>query len=220
MAARPTQSQKEKDKDFGLPQDEFKPIESEGEKWFRITVIIVGLILSVGAGIVYWFFYHAPSVGPSAETHLMHEEYKSKMPEANADFKDHDVPTIHQSPQKNPQASTLAKEPDTLAGVGKKGEKDRNRLHVDNPQKGTITKIIAPHGYYYVVVGSFIDSDLASDYANRLAQQGINVMLIAPPQGQYFSRVAIEQGSTFYDTNKKAVALKAKYGVDIWIIKY
>jgi SPOR domain len=218
MAVRPTQSQK--DKDFGLPQDEFKPIESEGAKWFRITAIVVGLILSVGAGIIYWFFYHVPSVDPSVETHLVHKEYKSKMPKANVDFKDHDASTIHQSPQKNTQASTLVKEPDALAVVGKENAKDLNRLHADMPQKGTITKIIAPQGYYYVVVGSFIDSDLASDYANRLAQQGVNVMLIAPPQGQYFFRVAVEQGSTFYKTNKKAVALKGKYGMDIWVIKY
>ena len=220
MAVKSTQSQKEKDKDFGLPQDEFKPIESEGEKWFRITAIIVGLILSVGVGGIYWFFYHAPSVDLSVATPPGHKEHKSKKTEANVDFKDHDVPMIHQPTQKDPQDSALVKELDVSAGIGKNDTKDRHRLHADMPQKGTITKIIAPQGCYYVVVGSFIDSDLASDYANRLAQHGVNVMLIVPPQGQYFFRVAVEQGSTFYDTNKKAAALKAKYGADIWIIKY
>jgi SPOR domain len=220
MAVRINPSQKEKNQDFGLPQDEFKPIESEGARWFRITAIIVGLILSVGAGVVYWFFYRVPSVDSSVETQPMHEERKNKIPEANVDFKDHDVPAAPQATQKNSPASKPVKELDTWVVAGKKDAKALNRLHADNPKRGTITKITAPQGYYYVVVGSFVDSDLASDYASRLARQGVDVTLIAPPQGQYFFRVAVEQRSTFHDTSKKVAALKAKYGTDIWIVKY
>ena len=88
------------------------------------------------------------------------------------------------------------------------------------PGRGTITRINTPQGLYYVVVGSFIDEDLASDYANKLAQQGVDVMHITPPQGQYYFRVAIKQTNTFRDAYEKAAILKATYGADIWVMKY
>jgi len=53
-----------------------------------------------------------------------------------------------------------------------------------------------------------------------LAQKGVNTILIAPPQGQYFSRVAIEQMDTFHEANEKVAALKAEYGTDIWVMRY
>jgi SPOR domain len=220
MDVKTPQSHREKNEDFGLPQDEFKPIESEGEKWFKITAVMIGLILSVGAGVFYWFFYHAPASHLSMETRPTHKEHENKVPAAHVDFKNQDVSTIHQASQKNTQTSKPVKEVDTSVSVGRKGAKDPNRFYADTPQKGTVTKITTPQGDYYVVVGSFIDSDLASDYANRLAQQGDHVILIVPPQGQYFFRVAVEQGSTSYEAKEKATALKARYGGDIWILKY
>lgn len=220
MAAKTNQPQKEKNKDFGLPQDEFKPIESEGGKWFTITAIIVGLVLSMGAGIVYRFFYHAPSTDLAIEAPRMHEVYKRETPETNVDFIDEDVPTIHQSTKKKTQTPKIAKELETLAEAGRGETKKRTRSPINTSKKGTITKIITPRGYYYIVVGSFIDGDLASDYANQLVQQGVNVVLIDPLQGRYFFRVAIEQSNTFHDANKKVAAVKAKYGTDIWVIKY
>ena len=215
MAARTNQPQKEKNKDFGLPQDEFKPIESEGGKWFTITAIIVGLVLSMGAGIVYWFFYHASPADLAIETRPIHEAYKRETPEANVDFLDEDVST-----KKETQTPNIAKKLEMLAAESRGNTKNRTKSPINTPKKGAVTKIITPRGYYYIVVGSFIDGDLASDYANQLVQQGVNVVLIDPLQGQYFFRVAIEQSNTFYGANKKVAALKAKYGTDIWVIKY
>lgn len=211
MATKTNQPQQEKDRDFGLPQGEFKPIASEGGKWFKVTAIIVLLVLSMGMGVVYWFFYHAPSANLLIETPPIHEEHERETSEANVDFVESDVPAIHQPTEKDAKTSKLSE---------KKETRDFNASHAAHLQKGTVTRINVPRGYYYVVVGSFIDGDLASDYANRLAKQGVNAMLITPPQGKYFFRVAIEQKDTLYDANKKLAALKAEYGTDIWIIKY
>ena len=87
-------------------------------------------------------------------------------------------------------------------------------------KQGTITKINTPQGCYHVVVGSFIDEDLALDQANRLAQQGVNVTIIAPSKGQLFSRLAIEPKPTYTEAHEKAETLKAAYGTDIWVMKY
>ncbi len=218
MATKTNQPQQEKNRDFGLPQEEFKPIASEGGKWFKITAIIVILVLSMGMGIVYWFFYHAPSADLLIKRPPIHEEHERETPEANVDFVEDNVPAIHQPTKKDAKTSKLSEKMEALKDA--KETRDFNASHAANRQKGTVTRINVPRGYYYVVVGSFIDGDLASDYANRLAKKGVNAMLITPPQGKYFFRVAIEKKDTFYDANKKLAALKAEYGTDIWVIKY
>jgi len=152
MATKTNQSQQEKNKDFGLPREAFKPIESEGGKWFRATAIIVSLVLSVGAGIVYWFFYHTPAADLLIETPPRHEEHEGDTPEANMDFTEDDVPTTHQYTKENTQASTLANELETPSIEGKRDTKDFKKLHATNLKKGTITEIKVPRGCYYIVV--------------------------------------------------------------------
>ena len=219
MPAKTNQSSQDKNKDFGLPQAEFKPIEAEGGKWLRITAMIVGLVLIMGAGILYWFFYHVPSSDAAKKTRPVHEAYKNEVQGVDIDSAAGSAPAQHQATVRDAKPSPLAEEPEVL--VGEERIKDVNASpHTAKPQRGTITSIKASRGYYYVVVGSFIDDDLAADYANRLAQQGVDVMLIAPPQGQYYFRVAIEQKDRFYDAYKKLKALKATYGADIWVLKY
>jgi phosphatidylserine/phosphatidylglycerophosphate/cardiolipin synthase-like enzyme len=219
MPPKTNQSPQEKNKDFGLPRAEFKPIEAEGGKWLRITTMIVGLVLIMGAGILYWFFYHVPSSDPSRKTHPTHETYKNGVAEADIDSVDGGSPVQHQATVRDAKISSPAK--GLEASAGEERVQDVNALpHTAEPQKGIITSIKTSRGYYYVVVGSFIDDDLAADYANRLAQQGVDVMLIAPSQGQYYFRVAIEKEDSFYDAYEKLKVLKATYGADIWVLKY
>jgi len=131
---------------------------------------------------------------------------------------DGDIPASHQPTKQGAKKSTLAGEIEALEG--EEHTAYSNVPQAAQPEEGAITSINTPRGCYYVIVGSFIDGDLASDYAHRLAQQGIEVMLIAPPQGQYYFRVAIEQEDTFRDAYAKAEALKAVYGTDTWVMKY
>jgi len=218
MTTKTNQPQHAKNRDFGLPQEEFKPIESEGGKWLKITTLIVVFALALGAGFVYWFFYHTPSAGSSTEAYLVHEEYERETSEADADFINEDIPVLDQYAKRDTEKINLSKAPEVSSG--EKQTKNFHPSHNTKPAKGTITKINAPQGYYYVVVGSFIDDDLASDYAEKLAQKGVDVMLIAPPQGQYFFRIAIEQKDAFYDAQAILASLKEAYGMDIWVTKY
>jgi len=216
MATPTNQPEQKKNRDFGLPQAEFKPIAEGGGKWFKITTIVAGLVLLIGAGVVYWFFYHPPSTDTSMGAHPTPEEHENGAPEADA-YSDN-IPASHQPTEQGAKKSTLAKKIEMLE---EEAHAAYSNIHQAlQPAKGAITSINRPRGCYYVVVGSFIDDDLASDHAHQLAQQGIDVMLIAPPQGQYFFRVAIKQEDTFRNAYEKAEALKAVYGTDIWIMKY
>ena len=220
MSADTNQSKQEKNKDFGLPQAEFKPIEAEGGKWLRITSIIAGLVLIMGAGVVYWFFNRASSLDLAGKAHPTHESKENGVQKANVDVSDVGAPAQHQATARDAALAHPAKESEIVVGEAHIADVNAS-LHAVQPRRGgTVTSINTSQGHYYVVVGSFIDDDLAADYANRLAQQGVDVMLIAPPQGQYYFRVAVDQKNTFHDAHEKLGALKATYGDGIWVLKY
>ena len=132
----------------------------------------------------------------------MQETYESELPQAKIDFIEDNVPTV--AKEQNAQTQEFEKL-ETLQ---------------PSSEKGTITKINAPQGCHYVIVKSFIDEDLASDYADRLAQQGVDVMLIAPIQDKLFFNIAVEQADTPHEANEKVAALTATYGKDIWVMQY
>ena len=187
--------------DFGLPQTEFKPIAEGGSRWLKITAIITGIVLVIGLGVFYVFFYHTPTAPPK-ETYPVQETYESELPQTKIDFIEDDVPTV--AKEQNAQTQEFEKL-ETLQPAS---------------EKGTITKINAPQGCHYIIVKSFIDEDLASDYADRLAQQGVDVMLIAPIQDKLFFNIAVEQADTPHEANEKVAALTATYGKDIWVMQY
>ena len=208
MATNTNDPREDKNKEFGLPQTEFKPLEHGGNKWLKVTIGIVAIVLMVGAGVVYWFFYHAPAAKLSAETQPMHEEYEGEEEEeVEVEAKKADVDFIDDDNSVPPQSD---------ADMANNTEDQT----ATKPQEGTITKLSTPQGHFYVVLASFIDDDLAEDYAKRLAKEGVNVTIIAPAAGKYFSRVVVEQEDTFYDATEKANEAKATYGPNIWVLKY
>ncbi|XWN35140.1 MAG: hypothetical protein ROO73_06165 [Roseivirga sp.] len=192
MATRTNEPRQERDSNFGLPQAEFKPIEREETNWLRIIAIMIGVVLAIGTGMVYWFFYHSSSTDHQIDEGV--EAYEQK----DIDFIDDDAaepPPLEEKLEIEPPVPT-------------------------KPQKGTITKVNTPQDIHYVVAGSFIDSDLAMDHAERLAKQGINVTIIEPKEGEFFFRVAIEQKKIFHEAYDQLRELKATHGSQLWILKY
>jgi len=197
MTTNTNQTQESQNKDFGLPNTAFRPLESGRRKWLKMTAIILGFLLMMGAGIFCWFFYYTAAPDLSGETSI-YEAYTAGVPEEDVDTtEDHDTTVTYQ---------TEARE-----ALGEKAT---------TPEQGIVTKLNTPQGYYYVIVGSFIDDDLASDYAYRLSKKGVHSILIAPSQGKYFYRVAISRAHTFSEANEKSTALQATYGTGIWVLKY
>ena len=87
------------------------------------------------------------------------------------------------------------------------------------PAQGSLSTINSPTGGYHIIVGSFIDSDMAYDYGKKLEAQGMNASVIAPSGDRKFYRLAVQSGS-FSDLNDKLAELKGTYGDNIWIVKY
>ncbi len=216
MAIKSNEPRKEVNNDFGISPTEFKPIENGGNRWLRITAIIVGIVLMLGAGGTYWFFYHSsPFADNKASSEL---EIYPQTP--NTGSRASDIPLESQTTEEMDRS---------VRGEGHESVADNNSEASSKffmppsgaqSQKGKVMKIDAPQGKYYVIIASFIDNALATDYAEQLANKGVHPMILEPKNKEYYFRVAIEQGNNYADTNEKSEALKASYGTDIWVIKY
>ena len=57
---------------------------------------------------------------------------------------------------------------------------------------GAISEISQPLDKYYLIVASFLDNDLAFDYAEKLILSESNVIIIQPSSTSKFTRVALE----------------------------
>lgn len=87
-------------------------------------------------------------------------------------------------------------------------------------KEGRVTAISAKTGRYYVVVGSFIDGDMASDYAQKLAANGNQVTLIEPSGDKKFYRLGVMEADSFAEASAELDNLKETFGQDIWVVRY
>ena len=104
---------------------------------------------------------------------------------------------------------------------------------------GAISEISQPLNKYYLIVASFLDNDLAFDYAEKLILSESNVIIIPPVGISKFTRVALEyetlDNEIFFIPNRK-IFLKvvdneiiSNIGLDkyedefaeqLWVLKY
>ncbi|MGF1638660.1 MAG: SPOR domain-containing protein [Cyclobacteriaceae bacterium] len=77
-----------------------------------------------------------------------------------------------------------------------------------------------PTGNYYVIIGSFFDSDLARDYGKKLAKDNIGSVLLAPRGKNKFYRLAIADFASLQDATVRAESLKSTYGEEVWVIRF
>jgi len=92
----------------------------------------------------------------------------------------------------------------------------------EEPETFTLTPIKsrAASPRYFVVVGSFIDEDMALDFSARLNRQNKNTYLVYPYGEIAYYRLAIGE----YETLARAVEVleenQANYKENLWVLKY
>lgn len=199
MATTPNDSSSKGNNNFGLPVAEFQPIE-DNNQWVKITLIALTSILLLGSGIgaAYWYRHR------SAE-----EEMVSEVHDAEKQEQEPELAFIYEDEATTPQEASPA-ETDTLATPYADASTER---------KGIVT-LQPPQGRYYVIVASYIDIDLARDYAKRLIRERPYVIILSPTPGAAFSKVAIAETNTLAEARRLKEELKEKYGQDIWVTKY
>jgi hypothetical protein len=91
------------------------------------------------------------------------------------------------------------------------------------PKEGTITFLKAPQGLYYVVFNSFVDNDLALDYARILKKDGLSVHIIEPNKAKQLNYyyVCVYPSASFADAEESIKTLVSAYNrSDFWTLKY
>ena len=85
---------------------------------------------------------------------------------------------------------------------------------------GAISEISQPLDKYYLIVGSFLDNDLAFDYAKKLILSGSNVIIILDFHVRYFTRVALLEYETLEKANVGLDKYKDEFDEQLWVLKY
>jgi len=83
-----------------------------------------------------------------------------------------------------------------------------------------VTNLDDRNGKAYVIVASFIDSDLAIDHANKLAAEGKSPYVIPPFGSSRYSRVGIAEFGSFEAAAATLDNYKSEYGDDVWALRY
>ena len=87
-------------------------------------------------------------------------------------------------------------------------------------ESGTFSIITEPTGRYYIVIESFVDSDMAADYGKELAGKGMSTALLSPQGKRKFHRLTVGDFGSFVEAQEDANKLKAEFGDDLWVLKY
>ena len=85
---------------------------------------------------------------------------------------------------------------------------------------GAISEISQPLDKYYLIVASFLDNDLAFDYAEKLILSGSNVIIILDFHVRYFTRVALLEYETLDKANVGLDKYKDEFDEQLWVLKY
>ncbi|WP_439482289.1 SPOR domain-containing protein [Cyclobacterium plantarum] len=92
----------------------------------------------------------------------------------------------------------------------------------EEPQTPQLTEIEGREGEprYFLVVGSFIDDDLARDYSNRLNNSGLNTFLVHPYGNIHFYRLAVGQYENLDLALEAMESSQNDYEENLWVLKY
>ena len=85
---------------------------------------------------------------------------------------------------------------------------------------GAISEISQPLDKYYLIVASFLDNDLAFDYAEKLILSGSNVIIIPPFSTSKFTRVALLEYETLDKVKIGLDKYKDEFDEQLWVLKY
>ena len=85
---------------------------------------------------------------------------------------------------------------------------------------GAISVKGQPLDKYYLIVASFLDNDLAFDYAEKLILSGSNVIIIPPFSTSKLTRVALLEYETLEKANIGLDKYKNEFDDKLWVLKY
>jgi len=173
----------------------YVPPEPESNTPKIVAVLII--VVLAAAGIWYFGFYRPQAAAEQARIEAVNKLKADEAAKAAA--------------KKRQEEQRLAAE-----------QKANQAADVDEiaSEEATFTTISEPTGRYYIVIESFVDSDMATDYGNELATKGFSTALLSPRGKRKFHRLTMGDFGSFVDGQEGANKLKAEFGEDLWVLKY
>lgn len=224
--------EKEEEKEFepeeALPPT-YKPYSDEDAKGGFAKVIIFGAIGFALVGFIFYYFF-TQNVGNSSDTKQPEHVAATKKPAPTSKKPAETAASKSENGAGKEAASSSGgtKEPGSAAtksGTNKSTASGSSKTtKKPKPAKsapaGEIVEIQDRTGRSYVIIGSFIDQDLANDYAKELSAAGSGVKIIFPYGTSKRYRVSVADFDSYSDAVAQLGNYKPTYGEDIWTLKY
>jgi len=170
---------------------EFQYSESQSRASFTKIVIFGTVIIALLAFTLYWFY--GGSEEPVAKKEPPKKEVRKPAPKK-----------VEPKPEpKQEEPKPVETEPEPVQAT-----------------PGEITRLTEKTNNSYIVIGSFLDGDLADDYAQELAATGQSPTIIPPFDNYRFFRVAVASFNSFEEANGALAGFKADFGEDVWALRY
>ncbi|SRR5690606_14189660 len=200
------EDQFEKDEDYGLPDVSYEPVNREDEnepiimnprenpsqkhKEDSSWPLIIGIFIVLILAVVLVYFF----------------------------FIKEEAPAVQQTPP--PVVEEIPEPEEFIVEEDYNWDPPVEEPAVVEPTVGVMTDISARTGRAYIIVGSFIDVDLAHDYGNKLAGEGVSTVVIAPYGNVKYYRLSVADFASVGDALANLDQYKSKYGDNIWVLKY
>ncbi|MEP2023070.1 MAG: SPOR domain-containing protein [Reichenbachiella sp.] len=184
----------------------YKPYSYEESSGGFAKVIIIGVLIITIIGGVFYFF------SSGGEKEIAKKEVPRKR--------------VNKPAAKKPEPKeevVAAEEKSTPVEKVEKVEKPavtKPKPQVASAQPGEIIRVTERSSRSYVIIGSFVDEDLAMDYATKLSGEGSGVKIIHPYGKAKRYRVSIADFSSYGDAASQLGSFKGQYGDEVWALQY
>lgn len=199
----------------------YKPYSYEESSGGFSKVIIIGvLIISIIGGVFYYMSSSGDAEKPVAKKET--PKKRVKRPERKPAEKPAETTTAAAA------ETTKAEEPKPAAtNTESKPAETTSRPAATKPKPvaatanpGEIIRVKERTSRSYVIIGSFIDEDLAMDYATVLSNKGSGVKIIHPYGKSKRYRVSIADYASYGDAASQLNGFKGEYGDEVWALQY
>ncbi len=217
-------------------RDELSSEDVEKSKGKFTRIVIFGTIIIIGLGLGFLYLYNQGFSGDANE--IIKTEKSAKIDEMTTGEPTKQPPEKQMASNQKPVAE---KPVDTTANQQKEPAVQPPKPAVQPPKpavqppkkqankpksaqvasnRGAVSPLGSRTGNTYVIVGSFIDDDIANDFARNLSAQGKNPAIIPPFGGAIYYRVAIAGYPTLSQAQRNIDNHRSEFGQDVWLLKY
>ncbi len=192
----------------------FSKDEAAASKGKFTKIVIFGTILFLGLGFGFWYAYDNGGEDEKPKQTARANQQQAKKPAAQQQRPSN---TQQRPAQQQPQQQRPA---NNQAAQQSRPTQQQPAATPVTATPGSVTTLDARTGNAFVIVGSFVDEDIANDYANKLAAEGKSPSIIKPFGNGLFHRVAIAGFPTVAAAQQNLDNFKGEYGPDVWVLKY